>query len=230
MEKYDSDRFEINNKNLFVFDETKENFFMQNNTINTQRNSIDTPMRRLNDYDFNILEDNAYKDVVSDSFKLEYKMLKIEKELNVLSIQIQTANDIQDYKTAEILSVRSVRLKEEYNKLLEEYNSQSLTSKVSDSITGIFKNSINGKPLEIDKQQNNNFLEKIKSKLPPKIVSFMKIKESLGKLENINKSVDELMGMSVPYGENSADKYEQLSKYIIKANSIHSEISKHIKK
>jgi hypothetical protein len=52
--------------------------------------------------------------------------------------------------------------------------------------------------------------------------------ESLTKLENINKSVDELMSMNIPYGEN-INKYEQLSRYIIKANSIQSDISRLIK-
>ena len=48
-------------------------------------------------------------------------------------------------------------------------------------------------------------------------------------LENINKSVDELVSLNIPYGE-SLSKYEQLSKYIIKANSIQAQISNHLKK
>ena len=56
----------------------------------------------------------------------------------------------------------------------------------------------------------------------------MEIKSSLDKLENINKSVDELMSMKIPYGESNY-RYDILSKYISKANSIQSEISKVIR-
>ena len=66
------------------------------------------------------------------------------------------------------------------------------------------------------------------SKLPRKIASVFAIRNSLSKLANINKSVDDLMRYKYPYGE-AATRYEQLSKYIAKANSIQSEIYKFIK-
>ena len=59
------------------------------------------------------------------------------------------------------------------------------------------------------------------SKLPKQLSTVIELKKSLSKLKNINRSVDELMSLNAPYGEKS-DKYEQLSKYIIKANSIQS--------
>ena len=65
--------------------------------------------------------------------------------------------------------------------------------------------------------------------MPRQFVSLVELKKSLDKLENINKSVDELIAMNIPYGENN-DKYRQLSSYIIKANSIQSEIVKNMKK
>ena len=65
--------------------------------------------------------------------------------------------------------------------------------------------------------------------MPQKVSSMLKIKKSLSMLEGINKSVDKLVTMTVPYGEN-INKYRELSKYIIKANEIQAEISKHIGK
>ena len=64
--------------------------------------------------------------------------------------------------------------------------------------------------------------------LPQKFSTSMELKKSLLKLDNINKSVDELMTLQTPYGE-AQDKYEQLSKYIVKANNIQAEISKHLR-
>ena len=39
------------------------------------------PVRRLNDYDYNILREDAYKDVSDELFKLEYKISRLEEEL-----------------------------------------------------------------------------------------------------------------------------------------------------
>jgi peptide subunit release factor 1 (eRF1) len=64
--------------------------------------------------------------------------------------------------------------------------------------------------------------------MPRQLSSIFELKKTLAKLENLNRSVDELMSLNIPYGEN-INKYEQLSKYIIKANSIQAEISRYIK-
>ena len=64
--------------------------------------------------------------------------------------------------------------------------------------------------------------------LPSKFSSVLEIRQSLRKLENINKSVDELMTLQTPYGE-AGDKYEQLSKYITRANNIQAQIAKSLK-
>ena len=77
-------------------------------------------------------------------------------------------------------------------------------------------------------KQYVSFFDILIPKLPQNLTSVIELKKSLVKLENLNKSVDELMGMNIPYGENY-NKYEQLSKYIIKANSIQSQITKQIK-
>ena len=58
--------------------------------------------------------------------------------------------------------------------------------------------------------------------------SVIELKQSLNKLESINKNVDELMTMQTPYGE-AADKYAQLSKYIARANNIQAKISRSLK-
>ena len=68
----------------------------------------------------------------------------------------------------------------------------------------------------------------ILSKFPGKISSVIEIKNSLKTLENINKSVDELMKSKYPYGE-ASEKYNQLSKYIARANTIQAEIYKFMK-
>ena len=74
----------------------------------------------------------------------------------------------------------------------------------------------------------SNVAELFFSKFPNKISSMIELKNSLSKLENISKSVDELMSLQVPYGE-AAERYEQLSKYITKANAIQASIAKYMR-
>ena len=105
------------------------------------------------------------------------------------------------------------------------YNNKSLSAKISNKIlstvTGKIKNKFKTPKKLLD-------FSKLIDKLPKRISSLFKLKDSLSKLETLNKNVDELMSMNIPYGENF-NKYEQLSKYIIKANSIQASISKQIK-
>ena len=57
----------------------------------------------------------------------------------------------------------------------------------------------------------------------------MVLSDSLEMLSGINKSVDELIEMKVPYGEH-VENYEKLTNYLYKANKIHSQILKSMNK
>lgn len=225
MKKNNTDTFEgikpsiYSDNNFFLMEETPE---LQNNYISTTE-----PARRLNDYDFNLLREDAYKDVSDDLFKLEYKISKTENEIKAIEAQLQSAKEIGDSTLIEDLNRRKDTLEEDYEALVAIYNEKSLSAKISDKLSNIFggkiKNNLKIFQIEILKAS-----EKFISKLPKQFSSIIELRKSLTKLENLNKSVNELMSMNIPYGEN-INKYEQLSKYIIKANSIQSEISNYIK-
>lgn len=54
------------------------------------------------------------------------------------------------------------------------------------------------------------------------------VRETLGKLDKINKSVDELVKMKVPFGEQE-EKYETLVNHLQKAGALHAQILKELK-
>lgn len=197
------------------------NFF-----LNAQKTRISTPAvnenaRHLNDYDFNILRDNAYKDVTDEVFKLEYKIAKAQNDIEEYDAKIQAAKEIRDFNLAETLFDKKKIVQEDLKALIEIYNDKSLSSKITSGIASKFKINNNKNFIE-------RILEKFISKLPKQFSSILEIKQSLSKLKNISKNVDELISMQIPYGEASA-KYDQLSKYIVKANIIQSELSKFVK-
>jgi hypothetical protein len=229
MKNNNSDIFETTKQNFFDKKElSNDNFFLDDSEIVPIRKTLNTETsRRLNDYDFNLLREDAYKDVSDDVFKLEYKISKIEDELKNIESQILAARDISDYNLLDELNNRKLLLTEDYEALLAMYNDKSLSARITDSFSKLFGDKFKTN-LDNTKKIINKTTENIMSKLPGPFSSFVELKKSLGKLENINKSVDELMALNIPYGEN-INKYEQLSKYIIKANSIQGEISRYIK-
>mgnify|MGYP002853898295 CR=1 FL=1 len=203
-----------------TFNQEKDNNFFLDTDDDINFYGSKEPAKRLNDYDFNILKENAYKDIDDEALKLEYKINKIEGNINIIEKQIQAAKDIRDFNLAEELFEQKRQMSEELIMLKNEYKSISLSAKVSSA--PLFAN------INILKQKIISFYELFISKLPGQMASFSEIKNSLKKLENINKNVDELISMKIPYGE-AAEKYEQLTKYITKANFIQSEISKHVR-
>lgn len=222
-----NDIFELNKtKTQKLENKSGKNFFENSSAPSGFVSNMEIPenFRRLNDYDFNLLKEDAYKDVDDDIFKLEYKISKAEEEINNLEFQLQSAKDIDDVNLVYDVEKRLKVAKEDYEALIAIYNNKSFSGKITDAV----KTKIDTKFSGI---KNNilNISEKIVEKLPSPFSKIFELRKSLAKLENINKSVDELMRLNIPYGEN-INKYEQLSRYIIKANSIQSEISNYIKK
>ena len=69
----------------------------------------------------------------------------------------------------------------------------------------------------------------ILAKVSRKFNSLVQMSDSLESLASINKNVDELMKIRAPYHE-TVHNYEILTEYLYKANKIHSQISKSMKR
>lgn len=219
----DKDIFESTAKPAKNNRNDENNFFMQSEDISLRGVMPSETSRHLNDYDFNILKEDAYREVDDELFRLEYKISRIEDEIKDLEKQIQSANVIHDYFHADSLYKRKLQLENDLKALTDFYKEASLSAKISGGFTSNLKKGY----LSLQNLLSKIF-DKIISKMPHKISSILAVRSSLSKLENINKSVDDLIRYQYPYGE-AAVRYEQLSKYIAKANSIQSEIYKFMK-
>lgn len=221
----DGDRFISTNKADIPKTNPVEdnNFFLQQDTGVMPKNNQTEPSHHINDYDYNILREDAYKEVSDEVFKLEYKISKTEEEINVVKKQIQLAKDIHDNSEYERLHSRLMQLERDLYVLTDLYNEASISAKISGGLISKIRDKFLNASRFIE-----SFSETLLSKIPGKISSIIEIRNSLNKLENINKSVDELMKSKYPYGE-ASDKYVQLSKYIARANTIQSEIYKFMK-
>lgn len=59
------------------------------------------------------------------------------------------------------------------------------------------------------------------------MLHFFKVKDTLNRLNKINQSVDELVNLKVPFGEQDK-RYEVLANRLIRANHLHTEIQKEL--
>lgn len=230
MQNHSKDIFETTSKTSAQKKNDNSNFFLADDSLvfDSIKKTTNERAKRLNDYDFNLLKEDAYKDVSDDLFKLEYRIARTTEEIKSYDAQIQAAKDINDLELIEELQKRRIIAKEDYESLVAIYNDKSISARVSEGLLSLF-----GEKIKINyKNFQNKFYslsEKFIEKLPKHFSSIIELKKSLNKLENINRSVDELISMNIPYGEN-INKYDQLSKYIIKANSIQNELSRFVKK
>jgi len=219
------------NNNFFInvsAENSDENFFSSSN--NEQNNSEQTPQNasggRINDYDSNILENNAYQTLPDEMFKLEYKISYTEELLTKLSNEISTLEGLGYDIQISDLKNRKMKVEQDLTELNQKYASFGLSSKISGQLSSAVGSA---------KLQKNSFLSKAQKFLSQKVLSKISktfsnnlvLKEALENLGNINSSVDELIKMQVPYGE-TVNRYEKLTAYLNKANVIHSQISKNM--
>ena len=179
---------------------------------------------RLNALDSTILVNEAYQNLDDSTFKKEYQINKIEAELASLDKEIDNAKSINDFQKSDVLTMRKHALRERLKELNADYCESDVANKLSGEITSIF----NKKPKLLLKVINScvNFMSsKVLPKVSKKFNSGVEIKTALNKLETLNKNVDELVTMQMPYGE-ADERYDMLSEYLNRANVIHFNISK----
>lgn len=182
---------------------------------------------RLNDYDSNILENNAYHDMPDEMFKLEHKISLLEQSLVQINTEIEALESLGAQVQVSDLKERRRKITEELKELNTKYCKLGVSSNISGHIASVVNFTSNKKFENFDKVKN--FIEKnILAKVSKKFNQNLTMKDALDKLSSINLSVDELVNMQVPYGENLT-RYEKLSAYLNKANVIHAKIAHDMK-
>ena len=99
-------------------------------------------------------------------------------------------------------------------------------SKFTTILSKIFKRKPkNGKTL---REKISHFISKyILSAISKRLSFTFGLRDSMSKLSDINRSVDELISLRIPFG-GITGRYEKLTNYINKANDIHARISKNV--
>lgn len=217
-------------ENIFAsnpYSETKETTksnFPTNSQVNSQSGS--NLGKRINDFDSNILENNAYKNIPDDMLKLEYEIGILEGSLAKLTSEVEALESLGDAIQISDLKERKRKIEEALAQLNKKYSELGLSAKISCQIASAVGFTSKRKP-RLFSQIKGFVVSKILVKLSKKFGYNQAMKESLAKLANINANVDELINLQVPYGE-TLNRYEKLTAYLNKANAIHSSISRDI--
>jgi len=198
-----------------------------NNLIFDSEYQVDNPSHtRLNGLDSTLLEAEAYQNIDDDVFKTEYKINRIEEAIKSIDIEIENAKSINDFQKADILTMRKHSLQNDLKQLYASYGNSDVVTKLSGELTSILRK----KPTLLSRALDNckEFMEeKVLPKVSKNFNSGRDIKSALSKLETLNKNVDELVTMQMPYGE-ADERYDMLTNYLNRANVIHFQISKTI--
>lgn len=182
----------------------------------------------IDGYDSKILEDRAYLKIEDEMLKLEYKINNLEEDLAIINDEILAAINIEDYSRAELLKEKKIAIEKELSDLNDKYFDIGAMSKFTSIISSLFKRKPKKEKSLIDKVKY--FISKYIFATISKRLNFtFNMRESLSKLSDINRSVDELISLRVPFG-GITGRYEKLSTYINKANDIHSKISNDVSK
>ena len=174
---------------------------------------------RLNGMDVAMLNETGLNDNVDDkTIELGLKISKLEEEIDDLRNKIAATERLGKLQDVIRLKVREKELMAQLNELKSEY------SKHKSLIKPVLKQKLKKRSkISTLKIIQRWILRKILAKLSKKLKVAAQISESLDILHGINRSVDELIEMKVPYGEN-AENYRKLTSYLYRANKVHAQI------
>ena len=180
---------------------------------------------RLNGYDINMINDISSSETLNDeTIKLGVEISEMEKNIDEIRQKIISTERLGKLPDVLKLKIKEKELERDLAEKKALYSHKKSISKP------ILQNKLKKRHnMPIIRAIQYFISRKILAKLSKKFNSIMMLSDSLEMLSGINKSVDELIEMKVPYGEH-VENYEKLTNYLYKANKIHSQILKSMNK
>ena len=173
-----------------------------------------------------MLEERAYLKLDDEMLKLEYRINQLEEDLMIINDEILAAINIDDNSRTEFLKTKRESIKKELERLNNKYFDLGAMSKFTTIMSYIFRKK-SSKERTLFQKIKYLMSKYIFSAISKRLHFTFNLKESLSKLADINRSVDELISLRIPFG-GLTGRYEKLTNYINKANDIHAQIAKNV--
>lgn len=98
-------------------------------------NMFQNNIKRLNDYDLNILNDNSFKDLDDKTLQLECIIAEKEEALDAINMKIKGAELIGKLLDVMDLKIKAKQLENEIAELKSEYSKRNIAERLTDKIT-----------------------------------------------------------------------------------------------
>lgn len=180
----------------------------------------------IDGFDSAMLEERAYLKLDDEMLKLEYRINRLEEDLMIIDEEIAAALNIEDQSRLAFLKTKKETIEKEIETLNDKYYDIGAMSKFTTIVSAMFRRRFK-KERNLFKKINYFFSKYVLSVFSKRLNFTFNLRESLSKLADINRSVDELISLRIPFG-GLTGRYEKLTNYIIKANDIHAKISKNV--
>ncbi len=205
-------------KSVNPFEAATISFTSQKN--NTQPQNV----KRLNGYDSTILNKAHFEQVQEPELSMDFRIKEKENILKELDEKIKLSDNYGTQNESLSLKAKRHRIAQELDTLKRQqaYGSTDITKEK-------FSHSTLKRTMPVLYKINDFVSRNILAKVSKKIKSVVTLNDSLEQLSDISQSVDELIGMNIPYGERTQN-YEKLTEYLNRVNTIHSKISKTLRK
>ncbi len=218
--------------------ETYSALSQENSQTNKLQNNDSAPKRiiqkRLNDFDFNILQDSAFVNIEDSELSDDEKVSKVTNLIKEIDRKLFLIKERDNSKLKEkLLSDREM-----LSSVLSRLNSNKNQGLAA--INTELKEAINGSTFAFLRKirqilpDDKNFegipcktLHKFLHKYFPKLYKGFLVKQALNKLKALNQTAGELLAKRIPYGE-SSQRYDALIEYLSSANTIHAKLIKKI--
>ncbi len=225
-----SNNFNLTGNKLTSVTSNGKNYIQSNQQgSEKQKNqNISMSTTRLNGLDSTLLEESAHNGIEDEAFKSEYKIEKLENEIRLIDKQIKSAMSIGDQQKVDILNIKKHAIQKQLNDLNASYKNADVSRKLSSNIAYLIAPKKNVFQ-RFSESVSNVFNQQLMPRISRRFTSGQGLKVALNNLENINRSVDELVSNQAPYGE-AEEKYDQLTKYLTKANTIQYNVSRELSK
>lgn len=211
-----------NTENIFNhFNSSQNHWFLTRHQTEELTHRPIAINHRLNELDTNILENSQEIDYQTQSLKLEYLIKEREEQLFELNKKINFAEHAGDQQELFTNRAKKNRIETELKDLKQQIAAREVnTVTAPKSFTKKFPALVTFK----------RFIQRyFLAKISKKVNSLVMLSDSLEALQDINTNVDDLIKIKAPYGE-TVRNYERLTEYLSRANKIHSQISKTIKR
>jgi len=224
-------------ENLFIASSEATNVFYTNIDelknkdldllFNKTSNSFEQFKKRLNDYDTNIMEQNAKNSIKDQSLKIELQIQETERELEKIQEHIDLIKTLKidyDKTKLDILIENKKILDNKLNEQKEIYKKLGLTYNIADVLSETLTKT--EKKFNFNNIITNNPVYKFIQEAVPALKNKIMLKNEIGSFVLLNKKLKEFASnKAVPFGE-SESNLKHFTYLFDKANQIDAKIKK----